>query len=628
MNYPKLFEPIRINQLTLQNRVIAAPGPIADEEAFSGAAVIGVASIPVDSDRGGIVPPGKGVSKYERMALCEDISRLRRGGSRVAVELLHCGIFARYNKAPAYGPSEYVREFDGTTAQAMTAADMAFVTEKYGEAAKIVKQIGADLILLHFAHGWLPAQFLSPHYNHRTDEYGGSLENRMKFPVRIVEAVRRAVGKDFPVYMRISGKEYVADGMPLDEVIRFLKTIESQIDLVEVSAGLDTEDDPKVHMCTTIFAPHMPNLETAAEIRRNLTIPVSVIGAVETPEEAEEALEKGYVDMVSMRRSFMADPLWLKKAYEGHPEDIVPCMRCNSCYHAATLRMRKLGCAVNLRYMNERYYPEKIEPAPVRKRVVIAGGGPAGLNAAVIAAKRGHQVILLEEKEQLGGALWFTEYDERKVDLKRYKDYIVTQARKERIDVRLGVPATREYVEKLQPDALIIAVGGEQSLPPIPGIDAPGVWQGSEAYRHLREAGENVVIVGGGTIGCELSLDFAQEGKSVVIVEASAAVAASGNHFYRVALQQEFKKHPNIAIYTETFCDQITDHSVLAHRKTGEAMELKADTVINATGIRPRVKTAESLRGICYHTYVIGDAYRAGKVENAIEDGFHVAYQL
>ena len=628
MNYPNLFKPIKINQLHLKNRVIAAPGPLGDDEIYSDAAIIAIGSTTVDQQRGGILPSTKGLEKAGRLALCAEIAKFKRGGSKVAVELIHCGMFARFNTEVPIGPSLYTRDFDGVEVQVMDEDMMEDVIDKYKTAACMAKEIGADLILLHFGHGWLPAQFLSLHYNHRIDEYGGDYENRSKFPKKIVKEVRKAVGRDYPIYMRISGDEHVEDGIDFADVKRFLREIENQIDLVEISCGLDTEDEPKVHMCTTIFEPRLKNVHLAKEVKKTLAIPVSVVGAVMTPEDAERIIADGSVDMVSLRRSFIADPFWLRKAFEGRSDEIVPCLRCHSCYPTATLRKRRMGCAVNLRYCAEDFYPLEIMPSLNKKKVVVVGGGPGGMMAAKVASLRGHQVTLLEKSSTLGGNIKFSDYDKTKIDLKRYKDYLIRQLLKTAVEVRLDTFATKELVSNLNPDVLIIAVGAEAIIPKVVGIDKQIVKIGSDIHANMCDLGDNVVIIGAGTIGCEIGLELSEMNKNVTIIESSNEIAATGNHFYRVAISEKINQRPSLTICRKTECIEILDHGVCVKDENNDTRQINATDVVIAVGLKPLVETVENLQGICYETYVIGDAYKARKVENAIEEGYNIAYGI
>ena len=407
MKFEHLFKPIKINNMIAKNRIVAAPvGDTFEEKALGGAGIVIAGHA--------IVEPGKSsfasadepdiFSKYEVEETRRRILKIHQCGAKASIEIFHGGLYARAHEF-AKGPVSLTRE-DGFKVVGMTEEMMEETLNYYYQTAKNAKDLGFDMVFMHFGHGWLPAQFLSPLFNQRTDEYGGSLENRMKFPKKILETVRKAVGPNFPIDMRISAYEWVPGSIEFEDVKTFIKEVQSIIDTVQISAGLDINHEGNVHMATTNFEEHMPNVKWAEEIKKEVKIPVSVVGAVLSPKEADELIGSGKVDMVAFGRAFIADPDWPKKALNGCAEDIAPCLRCLQCYHISTNR-RNVGCSVNPRYTNESFIPKEISEAKIKKRVVIIGGGPAGISAGITASKRGHEVILLEKENELGGQLRF-----------------------------------------------------------------------------------------------------------------------------------------------------------------------------------------------------------------------------
>jgi len=369
-------------------------------------------------------------------------------------------------------------------------------------------------------------------------------------------------------------------------------------------------------MATMQFEPHMVNVHWAAEIKKNVQIPVSVVGAIMTPEEAESIITSGKADMVSLGRILVADPQWGKKAFENRVEDIVPCLRCNYCYHISTNRMN-VGCAVNPRYGREDLIPLKLEKAERAKKVIVIGGGPGGLKAALTAAERGHKVILMEKTGKLGGQINVCDYDDYKQDLRRYRDYLLTQIKKSKVEVRLNTEATPELVKELEPEALIIAVGADTTTPPIPGVEHAR--QAVEAYPDLNKMKGKIVVIGGGTIGSEIGLELAERGNEVHIVEITDKLAEKGNMLYRIALRQHMEKCESLYPMTETKCKEIKEDGVVVKEKDGKEQFLEADHVLLATGLRSRRELAHSFYGITQDTFILGDCNQVGNIKDTVE---------
>ncbi|MFY9493981.1 MAG: FAD-dependent oxidoreductase [Limnochordia bacterium] len=629
MQFPNLFSPIKINSVLARNRIVAAPtGDEFEEKALGGAGIVICGHTVVETGRSSFAS-GDEPYIFAKYSVEEAQSRIRKthqAGAKASIELFHGGQFARV-KDFARGPVGFVRD-DGVEVKAMTPEDMDYVANCFAQAAKDAKDLGFDMVFLHFGHGWLPAQFLSPLFNKRTDEYGGSFENRAKFPKMILERVRQAVGPNFPVDMRISAVEWMPGSIDFEDTLRFIKLVEPLIDTVQISAGLDLVHEANVHMVTTNFSEHMPNAKYAEVVKENVNIPVSVVGAVMNPAQAEELIASGTVDMVAFGRSFFADPDWPNKAKEGRPEDIVPCIRCLYCYHISTNR-RNVGCSVNPRYRNESFVAKEVEPAKHSKKVVVIGGGPAGINAALAAAKRGHKVTLLEQRDELGGALSFIAQEHYKEDIRLYLQYLLTQVEKHPIEVRLNTTATREMVAEMEPDAIFVAVGANPVQPPIPGIDGDNVMGFYEALTNRSAIGENVVIIGGGTIGAEIGLELAElHGKNVTIVELTDTIAAQGNMLYRIALRQKMEAVPTLRWLLETSCQEIRADGVVVADKDGEIEFINADTVILATGVAAKRELAESFYGITPDTFTIGDCEKPRKIMEAVFEGYTIAARI
>lgn len=629
MKFKYLFKPIKINNMISKNRIVAAPvGDVFEEKALGGAGIVIAGHAIVEFGKSSFASADEPdiFTKYEVEKTRQRILKIHQAGAKASVEIFHAGQYARAHEY-AKGPVSFIRE-DGFEVRAMDEKMMEETLKCYGEVAKNARDLGFDMIFMHFGHGWLPAQFLSPLFNKRQDEYGGSFENRIKFPKKILETVRNAVGKNFPIDMRISAYEWVPGSIEFEEVKEFIKIVEQYIDTVQISAGLDINHEGNVHMATTNFEEHMPNVKWANEVKKSVNIPVSVVGAVLSPKEADDLISSGKVDMVAFGRAFLADPNWPKKALNDNDDDIVPCLRCLQCYHIATNR-RNVGCSVNPRYTNEEFIPKEVGLALVKKKVVIIGGGPAGMKAAITASLRGHEVILIEKEKELGGQLRYVAKEYYKEDVKRYLNYLITQVKKSSIDLRVGVEATREYVESINPDSVIIAVGAEEVLPPIKGMDMNHVMKGTTSIEKEDNLGNNIVVIGGGTIGSEIGLELALiKGKNVSIIEMGKELAPQGNMLYKIALREKMEMAETLKILLEATCLEIKENGVIVRTKEGKEEIIKADNVIVCTGLRAKADLAESFYGITPEVAMVGDCNKPRNIMDATFEGHSISLNI
>ena len=628
--FDHLFKPISVNGMILKNRIIATPtGDDFEEKAMGGAALVIAGHAIVEPGRSSFASPEEPYpfAKYEREETRKKVLKIHRGGAKASVEIFHAGQDAR-TVDYAKGPSALIRP-DGVEVKEMDEEMMEETLRWYAETAASAKKIGFDSIFLHFGHGWLPAQFLSPHYNHRTDIYGGSIENRSRFPLRILETVRKAVGNNYPIDIRISAYEWIEDSISFEDVMYFLKKAEPYIDTVQISSGIDKIFEANVHCITTNLEEEMPNLKWAKQAKAELQIPVSVVSAVMTPAMADEIISKGYVDMVAFGRTLLADPYWPKKAMEGHPEDIVPCLRCSNCYHISSDHWN-VGCSVNPRYHHREFVPSEINlpKAETKKHVVSLGGGPAGMKAAITASDRGHKVTIIEKQKELGGMLRFISKEAHKEEVQRLLDYYLTQIFKREIEVLLNTEADPELVKELQPDSLLIAFGAVERILPIPGVEGEKVQLATKAIAHPEQLGQNIVILGGGSIGCEIGLELAENGKNVTILELTDTLAANANSLYREALRQKFLLHENLHSLLKCGCSRIEEDVVIYKNESGEEKQLPYDQLILSTGLVAQRQLVESFYGICRDTVAIGDCVSPSNIMNANFEGHTAALNI
>ena len=480
------------------------------------------------------------------------------------------------------------------------------------------------MVMLHFGHDSQCCQFLSPVWNRRTDSYGGSLDNRIRFAREALIAVRQAVGPRYPIMMRISRQLMVPESYSEDEMLYFLKQVEDLVDIVNVSAGMDCYGgtvehyEANVHTHTTVFEPQYYNAAFARRVKQECSVKVALVGGITDPAVCEQLIADGSTDLVMLGRQLVADPDWPQKACEGRTEDIVPCLRCLNCYHIAT-EHENVQCSVNPRFRRENRVPRKLEKTVKPKTVVVVGGGPAGMKAALTAEEQGHHVILLERSAKLGGQLNWADYDDYKKELKAYREYLIRQIAKSNVEVRLETEATPEMIASLAPDDLILGLGAKFITPRIPGVEYAR--QAVTLYPELDSAQGRFVIIGGGKIGTELALELAERGKTVTLIEMSDTLSAKGNKLYRIALHQHLRRCSTLTCLLQSQVLEIKPDGVEVRTPQG-IQQIPADHILLAVGLRSRTEAAQQFYGITPNTVMIGDCKRVAKVIEATHDGY------
>lgn len=642
--YEKLLAPLKIGGITLKNRMMSSPTSQAElgaEEHYSrenieyyklralgGASLVTVGDVIVDLDTGRGHPQQVGINDPSAMPyLCAVADAIHSGGAMASVEIDHGGALAPpefIGGKAAFGPSGYIDAW-GDEVVEMTEEQIYWVADKYAEAAANAKAYGFDMVMIHGGHGWLVNQFMSPATNHRSDQWGGSLENRMRFPLLVVEKVRAAVGRLFPIEIRISGTEYLEGGYDLAEGIEIAKMLDGKVDLIHVSAGSQQDPYSAVLMHPGAFQNDMHNGYLAAEIKKHVKTPVVTVGAFNMPDDMEKYLEKTGVDGIAMGRALVADPFLPRKVLMGCPEEITPCIRCNEC-ESGLITRRVMRCTVNPVIGREQ---EVFHPLPtyVKKKVLIAGGGPGGMQAALEATKRGHEVILCEASDKLG-ALRFADNDTWfKLPMRRYRDSQVEKVLRCGAEIRLNTRVDKAVVDEIRPDVLICAVGSEPFAVPVPGADGDNVIFGAYIQPDT-PIGQKVVIIGGGFIGCEEAVDLAKKGHDVTILEMIDELAVNCGPMHRIALMHEIEENERIHPATGLRCSAIDENGVHALDKDGNELFFPCDTVVMASGMRARSTEVEALRPLVKEVYVVGDANKAAKIMNAVRDAYDAVTAL
>ncbi len=645
--YPHLFRPIVLGNQFFRNRIFASPTGLQhthygnhpineticyyERKAVGGAASVCIGDAMVDSEialaNGNHILLDDPTGKPHLNKLSEAI---RRHGAVAAMELSHGGNAARISYGQGhriYGPVE--SESAGSFGKPIHAYPMddeiiRRTIRKHAEAAAFAKACGFGMVTLHGGHGWLLHQFMSPTINTRTDEWGGSFEKRMRFPLAVIRAVREAVGPGFPIEIRLSGSEVYEGGYDVAYGVRIAEALDGEVDLLHISAG--SHEDPRVFTVThpNMFLEDGVNVKYAAEIKKHVKTPVATVGALADPELLEEIIASGKADVVELARGLICDPDLPRKAREGRSEEIVKCMRCFTCFSSLMTR-GQICCALNPEICNESELKFAAPPAE-KKTVLVAGGGIGGMQAALTAASRGHRVILCEKSDRLGGVLLCEEKVPFKKHLGEYLAHQALMVSRAPIEVRLNTEVTPELARTLAPDVIVAALGSRPAVPPIPGIDGANVRLAEEVYVSPEKAGQKLVILGGGLVGCELAIFMAGLGREVRILEMAPALNSGTNLLQGQSIGLELARL-KIGVHLNTKVTAVTPDGVRAEGPEGEAF-FPADTVVCALGMKPNRDAAAALALCAPEFHAVGDCVTPATVYQATNAAYFEAMDI
>ncbi len=644
--YPNLCKSITLAGVTFKNRMFSAPmggtditndgciGPKStafyELRAKGGAGAVTVSECMVHPQTDGSHAYHLDTSILNSLACATyTADAIRRHGAMPSLELSHSGMYAgtymtdktKQKEMHQWGPSDTVRP-DGVPVKALTKEMIADIVAAYRNVAGLAKRAGFEMLMIHGGHGWLLNQFFSPYFNKREDEYGGSLENRCRLAIEVLKAVREAVGPRFPIEFRMSGSELLEGGYDLEEGVRIAQQIEPYIDLLHVSAGTYQRGFGNTH--PSMFREHGCNVYLAAEIKKHVSVPVATIGGLNSPEQMEEIIASGKADVVYMARALLADPFLPEKVMENREDEIVHCLRCFTCMAERAMTSTR-RCTVNP-LIGREMEGDEIQPAPVKKKVLVAGGGPGGLYAAYTAARRGHQVILCEKESEAGGILKSEQALSFKYEMYQLAGTYEKLARLAGVEIRYNTEVTADYAEKEQPDAMIIAVGSKPLIPPIPGLDGENVIVVNEYYKQKEKVTDDVVVFGGGLAGCECAIHLGMEGKHVHLVEMREELAPDANIRHRPLLLAEIDKY--VTVHTSCKGLKVTNEGIVCEDKDGKEILVPGTSVVCALGQRSRTDVVEALRDAAPRVAVIGDAAKVSTITNAVYWGYHAALDI
>ena len=644
--FPHLSSPITIGRVTFRNRMFSAPmggtditndgciGPKStafyELRGKGGAAAVTVSECIVHPKTDGSHAYHLDTTILNSLAAATyTADAIHRHGAVPSLELSHSGMYAgtymtdktKQHEMHQWGACDTVRA-DGVKVKALSEEMIQEIVEAYGQTAALAKRAGFGMIMIHGGHGWLLNQFLSPYFNKRTDKYGGSLENRCRLAKEVLQSVREAVGPGFPIEFRMSGSELFEGGYDLEEGVRIAQELESYIDLLHVSAGTYQRGFGDTH--PSMFKNHGCNVYLAAEIKKHVSIPVATIGALNDPEQMEEIIASGKADVVYMARALLADPFLPRKIIENRDDEIVKCLRCFTCMaeRAATSTRR---CTVNP-LIGREIEGNEVRPAVVKKKVLVAGGGPGGLYAAYTAARRGHQVILCEKEAELGGILKSEQALPFKHEMYELTGTYEKFARNAGVEIRLNTEVTAELAEKENADALIVAVGSTPLVPPIPGLDGENVVIVNDYYKQKEKVTDKVVVFGGGLAGCECAIHLGMEGKEVHLVEMRNELAPDANVRHRPLLLKEIDKYVTVHIGCRGM--EVTKEGIICETEEKKQILVPGTSVICALGQHSRTDIVDTLRDCAPYVAVIGDAGKVSTITNAVYEGYHAALDI
>lgn len=531
----------------------------------------------------------------------------------------------KFEKAEGEDQSDaFMKAFAGVV-DSVTADDMEFIANSYAEQCSILKFLGFDMASIHLCYrGQIPTQFLSPLTNKRIDEYGGSLENRARFPLMILKRVREAVGKDFVLEILFSGED-PEGGYTMDEGIEFLKMCEPYVDIVQFRAP---EADP--NHPTGFNLEETPFLKYAEYAKKSgLNMLIACVGGFHYFDTCEQALAEGKLDIVTAARAWISNSNYGQLIQEGRTDDLVPCLRCNKCHGRGANDPFVSICSVNPVIGIEHMLNKLVSEPTASKRIAIIGGGPAGMKAAMILNDRGHKVTIFEASEALGGAIRHAEFVDFKWPLNDFRKYLIHQVEKRPIDVRLNTKATPEAIKAEGFDAVVTALGGVPITPPIPGIDGKNVVTGVESMFHPDALGKNVVVIGGGEVGVETAMNLAKKGHEATVIEMRGELAPDTTLIhYRSMFQEAWEALPTFHAILNAACTEISETGVTYRGKDGVAHFVPADSVVVSAGMKPLTDEALSFYGSADAFYMIGDCKKVSTVQQAMRSAFGMANSI
>ncbi|MFH1087242.1 MAG: FAD-dependent oxidoreductase [Chloroflexota bacterium] len=637
--FPRLFTPGNIGRMTVKNRIVM-PAMSGNFPTAVGEASETHAAYLAERARGGVglivvehsnvdYPRGQGGAVQLRVdddsfipGLHDLVEAVRRWGARIALQINHVGGAARKTIDGPYAPSPFPLGPGSPVPKELSRAEIADIILKFGQAAMRTRKAGFDAVEIHGAHGYLIAEFLSPVTNKRTDEYGGDLNGRMKFALDVVGAVRRSAGSDFPIIFRLNADDFIPGGLTLADSKIIARALEkASVDALNITTGGPMAGECEARAVATEPMSYEQGwkIHLAAEIKKAVKIPIIAVSVIREPEFAESVLEQSKADFVGIGRGLIADPEWPLKASRGESGSIRKCISCNQACQWNRHRGWRMRCAINVVVGRERELSQLI-PAQRAKRVCVVGGGPAGMECARIAARRGHSVVLYEKEEECGGQVRLACVPPGKDKLRWLTDYLTGELETARVEVRSGSEVgAKEIVDKGY-DVVVVATGAMPAVPAgLAGKGRQAVTAHDVLSGRVMVEGQEVVVIGGGAVGCETATYLAKGNKKVTVIEMLPEAATDIPGTSRWDLLRKLNEL-GVPVRLNTRALEVRKDGVLVS-VDGKQELLPATAVVFATGVKPVNGLASELEGKVPELYVIGDASLPGKITEAIYEG-------
>jgi 2,4-dienoyl-CoA reductase-like NADH-dependent reductase (Old Yellow Enzyme family)/thioredoxin reductase len=638
-----LLSPITIKGTQFPNRVVippmgtglCAPGGLVNDallayskrQAQSGAGLF-ISEITAIHPNGAVSPMEVGAYDDKFIPGLKKLAEaMHTGGGKAAMQLHHGGreSFYMLKKGRAIGPSASPSLIYGQPPKEMTLDDIDEIVAAFGSAAARAREAGFDAVEIHGAHGYLLTQFLSAISNQRTDQYGGDFANRARFVIDVVRSVRESVGDDFPILLRISAEEFIKNGYSVDDVVSILpELMAAGTDVLHASIG--THGSPGSITSASPMQATGFNVWRAKKLKNAAQAPVIAVGRFNDPGPADDVIKNGEADFVAFGRQQLCDPDFLEKARQNRSQDIRVCIACNQgCIEREMFESKSVRCAINPETGQELIYP-KVEAKTARK-VMIVGAGPAGLTAAYEAKRLGHEVSLYEKEKVPGGNLLFACKAPHKEIYGDWIQWLITQVEKIGVEIKTGQTVTAETIDKMAPDAVILAAGGDKIIPALDGIDQPLVCDAWQILGETIAPGKNVVVVGGGLIGMETATFLGARGSQVTLIEQlpNSPVPNFTSHGYAVHKQL---RNDGCQFRFGSALKKINQNSVVIAGNDAEETIEGIDQVVLAVGMKPRNELEAHLKQSGIRYFVVGDALQVRRIMEATEEGAQAIWAL
>lgn len=637
--FEKLFEPGKIGKLELKNRIIMPPlacgyttedGAVTQrmidyyaERARGGCSMI-IVETTYPRPSGYPWRPNISHDRYVP-GMAKLAEAIHKGGAKAGIQFIYSK--GRGDMVDPATASETVHPKTGARVRAMSVEEIKKVVYEFGEAAVRIKQAGFDCVQIHGGSGYLASEFVSPRLNRRNDEYGGDARRRARLALDLLAVLKKKLGADYPVIYRMTADEKVPGGFGLEDAIILSRILEDAgVDAIDIVAGSNVETFYWV--VPYMYLPHGCNVDLAEAVKKEVKVPVCVAGKILDPHLAESILSTGKADFVDLGRALVADPRFLRKVKAKEVADICKCITCLRCLETILKHpMSPMVCTVNPSVGKEKEFKAGLKPAARKKKVLVIGGGPGGMEAAIVAAERGHDVTLWEKDSKLGGLLNIAVIPPGKNDIKALTEYLIRKVKELKVAVRLNKEATVKSVLEFSPDAVVVATGSRPLFPEIRGAQRKKAILFSDVLLGKVDVGKKVIVSGGNFVGCETADFLVEKGKDVTIITGLPGLASEMYYAVSDAIVHRLRDK-GVKSITGIKDREITGKGMDIIDRDGKRMSLQADDIVIAAGSVPDRSLVEALKGKVPELYDIGDCVKARRIQEATSEGAAIGLKL